>query len=81
MHAKINQCLSVCPLNGDCPLLGVSVNRGFTVQLYIYCDWWEDAKHRRSMYRIVTALVSTKSLECLRTKEAFIGSRAQPKTQ
>ena len=32
------------------------------------------------MYRIVTALVWTNSLKCPQTKEAFIGSRAQPET-
>ena len=34
-----------------------------------------------TMYRIVTALVWTNSLKCPRSKEAFIGSRAQPEIQ
>ena len=34
MYAKINLCFSVCPFYGGCPLLGVSINRGFTVVVF-----------------------------------------------
>ena len=34
-YIKISWYIAGCPLYGDCPLLGVSVNRGFTVYDFV----------------------------------------------
>ena len=38
-YIKTSWYIACCLLYGDCPLLGVSVNRGFTV--YVYAKMWE----------------------------------------